>query len=432
MRWGRWAGALLATAILAADVTPAARHALPLPARVTVAADQTQLIRLDLPGRLGVRALGPAGHLLVDGAPTGPTWRSLPGAALELQPGQPGLYRLGLRLFGVLPWRSLQVQAVPVPEVAPGGQSVGIVLQALGPLVVRQVDVPGPDGPRTSPAAAAGMRVGDYVLAVDGAPVHTALAVQDAVQASRGAPVRLSLLRGGHPLAISVRPAWDAATGTYLLGAWVRDEASGIGTLTFSSSERAVWGALGHPVTDPTTGHAVALRSGWLLRSVIAGLEPSRDGHPGEKEGVLVGGQAPLGAVTANTAVGVFGRFTPGPPPRAGTLPIALQDQVHVGAARMLTVLHGAVVGSFAVRITAVLPQRRASSKGLVLTVTDPRLLRETGGIVQGMSGSPLLQDGRLIGAVTHVLVDDPSRGYGVLAEWMAAQAGLLGPGRAV
>lgn len=227
-------------------------------------------------------------------------------------------------------------------------------------------------------------------------------------------------------MTLPVRPLYVPSLGRYVLGARVRDGATGIGTLTFAGAA-GIFGALGHPVVDPALGTPVLLGDGELLPSVISGMQPSRDGRPGEKVGLLIGGAPPLGGVTANLALGVFGVLSRGVPPGPvqTAVPVALPDQVHPGPAEVLTVVSGREVQAFQVRITAVLPQRQPSAKGLVLRITDRRLLGATGGIVQGMSGSPILQDGRLVGAVTHVFVDDPSRGYGVLAQWMADVAGL-------
>jgi stage IV sporulation protein B len=424
----RLGGLFLAAAILALDASPPGRHLLRLPPAVVVPAGQPELLRLDVPGGVAVRVAGPEGGMRLDGSPAAAgAWRRVSGRALLLYAERPGSFVLGLRLFGLLPWRALRVEAVPVPEVLPGGQSIGVVLQGIGPLIVRLGGVPGPDGMQPSPAGRAGLGVGTYLLAVGGVPAASAAAVQAAVQSGAGRPLPVTaLLPSGRRVSVLVHPVLDAASGRYALGAWVRDQGSGIGTLTFASGPAGIWGALGHPVVDPTTGRALLPRAGWLLQSVISGLAPGRDGHPGEKEGSLVGGQAPLGTVAANSDVGVFGRLTaPLPAGAPGPLPVALEDQVHPGPARMWTVLHGERIRSFAVRIVAVLPQRREEGRGLVLQVTDPALLAESGGIVQGMSGSPIVQDGRLVGAVTHVLVDDPARGYGVLAIWMAERAGL-------
>lgn len=415
-------GLVGAIAILAADCTPAARHALRVPAQVQVAVGQEQGLVLDLPGSLAVRASSP-GRLTLDGAPLGHAWSRVSAARLLLRPDLPGTVTLQLRLFGFLPWRTLRVEAVPSTVVAVGGQSVAVAVRSRAPLVVG-VGGLGPPGLGNGPAGRAGVHRGDYILAANGQDVPTPSALARAVQAAgdAGVPLRLLLLRGGRERTVTLRP--ERVDGRFLIGCWVRNSATGIGTLTFQGAGR--FAALGHPVVDVTTGVPMLLGEGQLLPSQIAGIRPSRDGHPGEKLGTLIPGGAPLGIVLKNTAVGVFGRLVTAGGSMAPELPIALEDQVHIGPAEILTVVHGTTVEAYGVRIDAVLPQRLPTSKGLVLTVTDPRLLRATGGIVQGMSGSPIIQQGRLVGAVTHVLVDNPERGYGVLALWMAQAAGLV------
>lgn len=421
MRVRRLLGLLGAVAILAADLTPPARHALRLPAQIQAAVGQDQALVLDLPGALAVRASG--GPLALDGAPLGGAWRRVPGGRLMLQPQAPGKVALHLRLFGLLPWRTVQVEAVPTPRVAAGGQSVAVLVRSRAPLVVA---VGGAElaSLGMGPAARAGIRRGDYILSANGVTTTTPSALAQVVDdaGAAGRPLHLVLLRGGRMREVTLQP--ERVGGRYLIGAWVRDSATGIGTLTFRGDGR--FAALGHPVVDETTGVPILLGSGQLLPSQIAGIQPSRDGHPGEKVGTLIPGSPILGTVLKNASVGVFGRLLASWDPAGAELPVALEDQVHTGPAEILTVVHGTTVQAYRVRIDAILPQLRPTSKGLVLTVTDPRLLQSSGGIVQGMSGSPIIQDGRLVGALTHVLIDDPRRGYGVLATWMAQAAGLM------
>jgi stage IV sporulation protein B len=415
-------GVVGAVAILGADITPAARHALRVPAQIQVAVGQEQALLLDLPGLLGVRASAHSG-LAVDGSALEGSWLRIPAGRITLEPEAAGTVRLHLRLFGFLPWRTLRVQAVSAPVVSTGGESVAVAVRSKAPLVVAVGGgrIPGVGG---GPAERAGIRPGDYILAADGQPVSGATALSEDVAdaGAGGQPLRLLVQRHGHEFTVTVHP--ERADGRYLIGAWVRDTATGIGTLTFQGD--GVFGALGHPVTDTTTGTPILLGSGQLLESRIAGIEPSSDGHPGEKVGTLIPGSPTLGVVLKNTGVGVFGRLVRPWGPLGPELPIALEDQVQPGPAEILTVVQGTRIQAYSARIDAVLPQRRGTSKGVVITITDPRLLAATGGIVQGMSGSPIVQDGRLVGAVTHVLVDNPRRGYGVLAIWMAAAAGLV------
>jgi stage IV sporulation protein B len=423
-------GAAMAAAIFALDLSPAGRHLLRLPSRLTVAVGQRQGLVLGLPGRVAVAVAGDPFGLWVDGHPLGARWQLLPGGVLVLNPRRPGSYLLRLRPLGVLPWPPIQLVATGVPQVHLGGQSVGVELRLRGALVVGESRVPTGSGGEPSPLAAAGVGVGAYLLQLDGWRVHDAAQVADVLAQTRAAPLSAVVLVRGAPRLVRVQPAYDPAIGRYSLGAAFVGAVRGIGTLTFYAGR--VFGALGHVVLDEATGRAVRARGGLLLPSLVAGVQPSRDGAPGEKLGMLLPGGAPIGVVLRNTAVGVFGRLLrrPAGPPGEPTLPVALPDQVHPGPARLLTVVRGVAVSAFSVRIVAVDPGGPPGGRGLTIEVTDPRLLEAAGGIVQGMSGSPLVQDGRLVGALTHVFVDDPASGYGVLASWMAQAAGLLqGPG---
>lgn len=428
----RVVGAVLAAVVVFAGRAPAARAALRLPGAIAVAVGQRQRIDLGLPGMVTVRVTGPGARWLrVDGA-TATRWRPVRAAALWLEPLRPGPSTLQLRLFGVLPWRSVRLQALSVPRVVVGGQSIGVVLHGDGPLVVRTVPVPQWGGATASPASRAHLEAGDVVLAAGGRPVRSPQAVARAVEAAgkAGRALPLVVIRRGRTRQLRVRPVRSSG-GHYRIGAWlVRDGASGVGTLTFYDPPRGVYGALGHPVVNGSGHPPRVLASGTLWPTVISGIVPGRPGRPGEKLGQLASGAQPLGSVQANTSVGVFGRLlaVPGVGLLPEKLPVALADQMHRGSARLLTVIDGQRVRSYRVDITAVLPARHMTSRDLVLRVVDPRLIAASAGIVQGMSGSPIVQDGRIVGAVTHVFVDDPARGYGVCACWMASTAGLLAP----
>ena len=239
-----------AIAILVGDLTPAARHALRVPAQVQVAVGQDQALVLDLPGRLAVRASQPG--LTLDGAPVSGAWRQVSAGRLLLRPQSVGIVSLHLRLFGLVPWRSVQVDAIPAPVVTAGGESVAVAIRSRAPLVVGVGGAEFPGG-AASPAARAGIRRGDYILAANGAPVTTPSSLAQAVEAAgaAGLPLQLVLLRAGRERQATVHP--ERAGGRFLIGAWVRDNATGIGTLTFQGEGR--FAALGHPVVDTTTGN---------------------------------------------------------------------------------------------------------------------------------------------------------------------------------
>ncbi|MCL6517784.1 SpoIVB peptidase [Alicyclobacillus sp.] len=331
---------------------------------------------------------------------------------LELTPRQVGDATISTRLFGFLPWKSLHVHVVPQEHVVVGGQSIGIRLHSNGLIVVGFQRVEGQTPPNHG-----GLRVGDVIERIDGKPVHEARDLRREANAAEG-PVELWVRRGEDHLRVRFTPA-TGPDGYRRLGLLVRERTSGVGTLTFFDPHRHRFGALGHVITDVDTGQPI---DGWgsVFEAEVTGVVPGASGHPGEKRGRFSSGNA-IGRVDVNSDYGVFGEMAS--PPRFAYLgeevPVALPEQVHPGPAKLLTVIHGQQVEAFDVEIENVAHQDRPGTRSMVVHVTDPRLLRLTGGIVQGMSGSPLLQDGRLIGAVTHVFVSDPTRGYGVYAAWM-------------
>jgi stage IV sporulation protein B len=427
----RWIGAAVAAGVLAVAATPAARRVADLPTNLSLEVGQQRPLQLGLPGAVYLRAS--AASLRVNGRGAWRAWAAAPAASVEIQPVRVGRYHLEVRLFGLIPLRDVTVDALPEVDVVPGGQAIGVLLNSDGALVVGETGFTAAGGRRVAPAMAAGLRVGDVIVRADGRRVSSREVVREAVQRAgrSGRPLDLEVLRAGRLRGLSVRPAFSPNRHRYLLGAWVRDGVTGIGTLTFYDPSRHVFGALGHVIADTGTGRAFPVHDGRIVAALVSGLQRGRDGDPGEKLGVFLNEASPWGRIVSNTPVGIFGKLLSGP---SGGLfnrpvPVAAEDQVHVGPAEVLTVLHGRRVQAFGIAIEQVVPQSRPAGKGLVLRVTDPRLLAATGGIVQGMSGSPILQDGRLVGAVTHVFVHDPTRGYGVLAVWMAEQAGLYAAG---
>ena len=303
------------------------------------------------------------------------------------------VYRIGLAAL-LLILVLCPVQAANI--LIPGGNTIGLSLQTDGVAVVDfSAELP----------KKAGLREGDLICAVDGQPVSTATQVTQAVEASGGRPVELTLKRGEEEKNVTLSP--NQTSDGWRLGILVRDSISGIGTVTYYDPETGSFGALGHGVGGKSG--LLPMRGGSVLPSVITSVVKGREGTPGALQGSVTGRTA-TGKIVKNTSCGIFGTMEC---PDAATVDVATADQVHTGGAVIRSNVRGDRVEEFEVKLAAIYPDD-ANDRNLLLQVTDPDLLELTGGIVQGMSGSPILQDGRLVGAVTHVLVDDPTRGYGI------------------
>lgn len=422
---------ILAAAVLGVGFTPQYRALAGLPGTVQVAKGEEARLPLAWHGILQVRADRP-GSLSLDGQPLTTQWRAVPAGDLHVGARATGLTRIEVGLFGWLPVSAVAVDVRPTVSVVPGGQAIGVVVQSDGVSVVDEAPLRDTRGGERHPARDAGVQPGDVILSVAGQPIRdkeTAARLIDRA-ARAGKPVDLRLKRGDAVFHASIHPVWDPRAGRYLIGLWIRDGATGVGTMSFYDPSTRLFAALGHLISDARTGEPFPIRSGQILPAVVSGVNHGSAGEPGEKLAVFVHPRTALGEFRRNTSVGIFGHLDHIPAGRA-PMAVALPGQVHTGDATILTVLRGQQVEAFRARIERVTPQVAPGPKGLVIRVTDPRLLAAAGGIVQGMSGSPILQDGRLAGVVTHVFVNDPTRGYGVFAFWMAEEAGLV-PGAGV
>lgn len=343
---------------------------------------------------------------------------------------QPGRASLQLYLFGLIPVKTVQIDVLPPVEVMPGGHSIGVLLENQGVMIVGYAPILKPGGKEVYPARDAGVLLGDVLLSVNGREVRNdeeAARLIDRAGAG-GRPLQLKVRRGRQVFQLVVEPEKCSQTGRYRIGLYIRDSVAGVGTLTFYDPGRRIYAALGHAVTDSFSQNKAQIEGGWIVPASVEGIQQGRRGQPGEKIGFFAGGQY-WGTIDRNTPFGIFGHLTASLPQPAYSrpVPVATEYQVHPGPAQMLTVITGTAVEAFDISIEAVVPKEKERGRGLVIRITDPRLLAVTGGIVQGMSGSPILQDGRLVGAVTHVFVNDPVRGYGVLAQWMLMETDLFG-----
>lgn len=424
-------GLFLALCILAVALSPPFLRLYGFPEHLSLSRDEPLELEFRLPLPVTVRS-EQQGMLSLNGHDVGAGAQQLrPGARAQFEPLRLGQVSLDLRLLGLIPFRRLVVEVVPPLHLVPGGHSIGVIMQNRGVLVVGYAGVPDAGGAMHLPARDAGVEPGDTILSIDGQAVESEQHAAELIAAAgrAGTAVALLLQRGERRLSRQVQPVRDAATDRWRIGLKIRGGTAGVGTLTFYDPVTRRFGALGHVIADAQTGRTIDLRAGHIVSASVTAIEKGAPGAPGEKIGVFVREQNRLGLIDRNTRFGIFGQLEVLPEPIAGpqTLPVGLAAQVQEGPAELVTVVDGTRLERYAIEITRVMRQPQADGKSLVLKITDPRLLSKTRGIVQGMSGSPIIQNGRLVGAVTHVFVNDPSRGYGVLIEQMLQESGLLG-----
>ena len=322
--------------------------------------------------------------------------------------------------LGVLLLTAGPVRAVEAGDtVIPMGRAVGIKLFSDGVMVVGLAEVDTASGGSAAPARSCGLQEGDIITHINSEEVDSIEEVQSILQNVGDADMSIRARRDGQELQVTAHAVQCSADGSYKLGAWIRDSMAGIGTLTFYDPESQVFGALGHAVSDVDTAQLMPLQSGSILYAQVEDVQKGQAGAPGELHGTFQTDRD-LGELSANTTGGLFGTLTDASLVQGlQPMPVAGRDEVHTGPAVIRSNIAGDTVEEYAVEITHIDPESGDSNRDLMLTVTDPRLLEATGGIVQGMSGSPLIQDGKLVGAVTHVLVNDPTQGYGILMEHM-------------
>ncbi len=346
---------------------------------------------------------------------------------LSVQGNRVGKDEVVLELAG-FPIKKVNVEVIKDFKVIPGGQSIGVKLNTVGVLVVGHHLVNTKEG-KVSPGEKAGIKVGDMITQINGEKVEELADVAPFVQKAgeAGKSLDVVLKREQETIETSLLPLKEKGEKTYKLGLYIRDSAAGIGTMTFYDPKSKKYGALGHVISDMDTKKPIVVEDGEIVNSEVTSIEKGSDGKPGEKLARFSSDRSIIGNITRNSPFGIFGHLNESIQNELldKPMPIALSHQVKEGPAQILTVVDGKKVEMYDIEIVSTIPQKYPATKGMVLKVTDPKLLNKTGGIVQGMSGSPIIQDGKLIGAVTHVFVNDPTSGYGVHIEWMLSEAGI-------
>lgn len=331
-----------------------------------------------------------------------------------------GTVKLDMSFFGLLPVKTVKVDIVPSRQVAVCGNTVGVKLKIDGILVIGVSDVEMVNGQKTVPSRDTGIKPGYIITSVNDKRILDVNDLINEIDKSAGTAVKITYRYGSLKGTAYISPAKSAEDRKYHIGLWVRDSTAGIGTLTYYDPSTHSFGALGHGITDIDTGTLMPVESGEILESNILGVKMGKSGTPGELKGIFIE-DTRLGTIIKNSEVGIYGKLDDSAITRiTGSLyPIGVRADVKEGPASILSNIDGKSIGEFSIDIQKVSRQNLNGSKGMIIKITDRELLNTTGGIVQGMSGSPIIQGGKIVGAVTHVLVNDPTRGYGIFIEAM-------------
>ena len=328
-------------------------------------------------------------------------------------------YDVDLKIFGLIPFSKANVQVVDEMYVAVLGTPFGMKIYTEGVLVIETTDVVTEKG-MVNPAKNAGIKKGDYIISVDGQGVSTNEDLSEIVEKSNGKKMNFLIKRGKKNLNISIKGVLSKETGNYKIGIWIRDSSAGIGTLTFYSPSTEVVCGLGHGICDEDTGTLLKMNTGKIVSAEILSVTKGTVGSPGELKGRFT--NTNLGNIDLNCERGVYSK-SQGNIDTSNYTEIALKQEIRNGKAQIICTVAGETPKTYDCEISIRTSAFISKTQNMIVTVTDQELLNATGGIVQGMSGSPIIQNGKLIGAVTHVLVDDPTKGYAIFAENMLETA---------
>lgn len=328
-------------------------------------------------------------------------------------------YRMDLKLLGIIQLKEVNVEVVPSSQVVVSGAPFGIKMFTEGVMVVGLSEIPTASG-TANPAQDAGIKIGDIIKKINGKQVTSNEDTAQIISLSQGRPMTVELVRKNEPLTVTLQ-AVQGEDGSWRAGIWVRDSSAGVGTMTFYDPATQTFAGLGHAVCDVDTGEILPLMSGEIVPVLINGVVKSQSGTPGELRGTFTSTSA-IGQLKINSETGVYGSMLQ-TPSEGLTVPLAMKQEICEGPATILTTLSGNTPKEYQIVIEKINLQDANPTKNMVIRVTDPDLLEIAGGIVQGMSGSPILQNGKLVGAVTHVFVNQPTRGYAIFAENMLKTA---------
>lgn len=332
-----------------------------------------------------------------------------------------------IKFLGMIPLKSVEVEKIKDLELYPGGVPIGVRVSSEGVLVVGYSDIEINNEKEESPGKVGGLEIGDVILKINGIEMHNSRDLVKAIKQSEKDSIKVDILRHGENITKIVTLKKEN-NKDYKIGLWIRDSTAGVGTMTFYDDTSKKFGALGHPITDSDTNEPFLIKDGDVIESSIISIRKGEKGSPGELKGIFINESNPTGEIDKNTQSGIFGQLNSNIFQKSDIkrLKVGFRDEIVPGKAKIITTIDENGPQEYEIEIEKLLNQNVASSKSMVIKVTDPRLLEKTGGIVQGMSGSPIIQNNKIVGAVTHVLINKPDTGYGIYIEWMLQDAGII------
>lgn len=334
-----------------------------------------------------------------------------------------GTFELNLNLFGTIPVKEIDVNVIPKTKVVPMGNLIGAKLYTSGVLVVGMSEIQGDDQQKHKPYEESGIEEGDMIVEMDSKKIANTDELVETVNSSKGKVIQIKYVRNDEIITTSIQPI-KSEDNEYKLGLWVRDAAAGVGTLTFYEPSTGKFAALGHGIVDVDTGDIINIANGELVTSNLVAIKKGEKGTPGEIKGSIDSGVT-IGNISKNTNFGVFGLVSNKNNLNlngAKEYEVALRSEIQTGEAEIICELENGKKEQYKIEISKIYTSNNYDNKSMMIKITDERLLQKTGGIIQGMSGSPIIQNGKFVGAITNVLVLDPTTGYAIFADLMVKQ----------
>lgn len=334
-----------------------------------------------------------------------------------------GTFELNLNLFGTIPVKEIDVNVIPKTKVVPMGNLIGAKLYTSGVLVVGMSEIQGDDQQKHKPYEGSGIEEGDMIVEMDSKKIANTDELVETVNNSKGKEIQIKYVRNDETITTSIQPI-KSEDNEYKLGLWVRDAAAGVGTLTFYEPSTGKFAALGHGIVDVDTGDIIKIANGELVTSNLVAIKKGEKGAPGEIKGSIDYGVT-IGNISKNTNFGVFGLVSNKNNLNlngAKEYEVALRSEIQIGEAEIICELENGKKEQYKIEISKIYTSNNYDNKSMMIKITDERLLQKTGGIIQGMSGSPIIQNGKFVGAITNVLVSDPTTGYAIFGDLMVKQ----------